>query len=324
MGSLGLDFVAPGIVITDAPRFSYEKLGAYSGTSCAASNAAGAVACLLSGLKIEYSTKMIKFVLAKTAYLPKNRNKFEFGHGLIQIYDAFKYCQNHSKIDFNNKIPYPLPSAGGIHFMQNDDEKNTVTEREINLSQFIENDEPSKDVIENCTLEISPKTTENFIEFDGNNKFKIKIDTKNLEAGSLNFAEILIMDSEIGSIYNIPINVIYVLKVTKTHNYSFEKEITLNYENPYYLILYPYFESSTECKITITTLENSILDLCIKYMVRSESEETVKILDFIPNVSTQTHTISIEIKAFHEFCIFQKIGALPFVVLNLEFNFISD
>uniref|UniRef100_A0A914QMT4 Peptidase S8/S53 domain-containing protein n=1 Tax=Panagrolaimus davidi TaxID=227884 RepID=A0A914QMT4_9BILA len=338
MGSQGLDFVAPGAVVIKGPRFPAEKYGAFTGTSIASANAAGAVACLLSALKansIQYSTKSIKFVLTKTANLPKNQNKFEFGHGILQIYDAFNYYRNHSNIDFNNILPKHLPATGEIHFIKNDDAIDTVMEREICLSQFIET-EPFKDVAKNWILEISPKTAESFIELlqtktDENYKFKIKADTKNLEAGSLNFAEILVMDSILGSILNIPINVVYVLKVTETHNFQFKKEITLNFENPYHLIFWPCFEKSSsnkKCEIKITnTLENTALNLCIKYEIMNEIEETisVKTINFIPNVSTQMHSIPIENKCLYEFCIYQSIdSSFSFVTFNLEFNFMND
>uniref|UniRef100_A0AC34FCF8 Peptidase S8/S53 domain-containing protein n=1 Tax=Panagrolaimus sp. ES5 TaxID=591445 RepID=A0AC34FCF8_9BILA len=98
-GSKGLNFVAPGAVIVNLPSFNYPwKRHYFYGTSCSSPNGAGAIACLLSGLKensIQYSPASMKFVLFKTAHLPKiNANIFEFGHGIIQIDVAFSYFKH--------------------------------------------------------------------------------------------------------------------------------------------------------------------------------------------------------------------------------------
>uniref|UniRef100_A0A914PWP0 Peptidase S8/S53 domain-containing protein n=1 Tax=Panagrolaimus davidi TaxID=227884 RepID=A0A914PWP0_9BILA len=127
-GSRGVDFVAPCSAITDSSRFVFgNKKGPWlkrrhGGTSIASPNAAGAVACLLSALKansIQYSPFTLKFALFKTAYLPENGIKFEFGHGIIQINNAFDYCKR--EIDFT-KIPKYLPESGGICRIEDDEE----------------------------------------------------------------------------------------------------------------------------------------------------------------------------------------------------------
>uniref|UniRef100_A0A914ZBU1 Peptidase S8/S53 domain-containing protein n=1 Tax=Panagrolaimus superbus TaxID=310955 RepID=A0A914ZBU1_9BILA len=334
MSSQGLDFVAPGAAITRSPKFAAENYIGLTGTSYSCPNAAGVTACLLTALKhssIKYSPKSIKFVLTKTAKLPQNRNKFEFGHGIIQIFSTFDYFCNHSKIDFNNIIPNVVPAAGGIFFTQNDDENDTIMEREIDLSKYIEIKSENSALVEKWKLEVSPKSAKDFIELplklDENNLFKIKIDTKNLEAGSLNFAEILVIDPLIGAICNIPLNAMYILKVNEFHNFRIQKEITLNYEKPYHLIFYPCFEESSNyksCEIKITALENTVLNLCIQYVFWRKNEETVKILDFIPKIPTQKYSISVENKATYEFCIYQKMGSSAMAKFNLEFDFQKD
>uniref|UniRef100_A0A914P5H9 Peptidase S8/S53 domain-containing protein n=1 Tax=Panagrolaimus davidi TaxID=227884 RepID=A0A914P5H9_9BILA len=95
-GARGIDFVAPGEAITNLPKWYPNKNTDFNGTSLAAPNAAGSIACLLSALKaneISYSPATIKMALANTAFLPKNANKLEFGNGIIQICDAFEFIK---------------------------------------------------------------------------------------------------------------------------------------------------------------------------------------------------------------------------------------
>uniref|UniRef100_A0AC35FMD0 Peptidase S8/S53 domain-containing protein n=1 Tax=Panagrolaimus sp. PS1159 TaxID=55785 RepID=A0AC35FMD0_9BILA len=86
-GSRGIDFVAPDAAILDLPKWYRSNQKAdYEGTSLAASQVAGSIACLLSALKannIQYSSTMIKMALSKTAYLPDGANKLEYGNGII-------------------------------------------------------------------------------------------------------------------------------------------------------------------------------------------------------------------------------------------------
>uniref|UniRef100_A0AC34FXQ4 Peptidase S8/S53 domain-containing protein n=1 Tax=Panagrolaimus sp. ES5 TaxID=591445 RepID=A0AC34FXQ4_9BILA len=96
-GECTIEFVAPGSAITPVPRWNYFKRNYFKGTSAAAPNAAGAIACLLSALKensIKYNPTMLRLALSKTAYSPKNGNKLEFGHGIIQIDAAFEFLKS--------------------------------------------------------------------------------------------------------------------------------------------------------------------------------------------------------------------------------------
>uniref|UniRef100_A0AC34FX09 Peptidase S8/S53 domain-containing protein n=1 Tax=Panagrolaimus sp. ES5 TaxID=591445 RepID=A0AC34FX09_9BILA len=97
-GARGVDFVAPGTAITDRPKWYAEKKRWATGTSLAAPNAAGLIACLLSALKangIPWSPALIKMALANTAFLPNGANKLEFGNGIIQIKKAFEFIKKH-------------------------------------------------------------------------------------------------------------------------------------------------------------------------------------------------------------------------------------
>uniref|UniRef100_A0AC35EW49 Peptidase S8/S53 domain-containing protein n=1 Tax=Panagrolaimus sp. PS1159 TaxID=55785 RepID=A0AC35EW49_9BILA len=153
-GSWGLDFVAPGAAISYVPQFASERKKCFDGTSYSTPNAAGAVACLLSALKansIPYSPALIKFALFKTAFLPKNGNIFEFGHGIIEIDSAFDYyCKN--VINFKSVAIRFKNRTGGITFTNLNEHPQSVMERSINLSDFINIE---NDTVEKWELQIS-------------------------------------------------------------------------------------------------------------------------------------------------------------------------
>uniref|UniRef100_A0A914XWK1 Peptidase S8/S53 domain-containing protein n=1 Tax=Panagrolaimus superbus TaxID=310955 RepID=A0A914XWK1_9BILA len=288
---------------------------AYTGTSLSSPNAAGAVACLISALKensIEYSPTSIKFALFKTANLPKNGKQFEFGHGIIQIDAAFDYCKK------NTTIPTFLTKSKGILFVQNDENQSDM-ERSVNLSDFIHfTATEDEDVAKKWTLELSSKMEECFklSKIDKiTNLFTVKIDTNKLESGSLKYAEIMVMDPLIGSLLNIPVFVIYLLKITETKNYSFQRESYLNYEDPYHLLFHPVFKNTfKKCEIKITALEKMVnTKVCVQYLVLDENmmdsaktQSTQKILTFTPKNQIHTYFIPIKKPVIHDFCIYQN------------------
>ncbi|CDW52111.1 tripeptidyl peptidase 2 [Trichuris trichiura] len=93
-GWLGTAICAPGAAITSTPRWTLNNRQLLSGTSMSSPNAAGAVALLISGLKMEevsYSPFSIRLALANTAKKVDQSTVFEAGRGLMQIQQAFEY-----------------------------------------------------------------------------------------------------------------------------------------------------------------------------------------------------------------------------------------
>uniref|UniRef100_A0AC35FH37 Peptidase S8/S53 domain-containing protein n=1 Tax=Panagrolaimus sp. PS1159 TaxID=55785 RepID=A0AC35FH37_9BILA len=313
-GSRGLDFVAPGAAISYAPRFAFEEKKCFVGTSCSSPNAAGAVACLLSGLKaksIEYSPALIKFALFKTAFLPKNVNIFEFGHGIIQINEAFEYfCK---KINDLNSVPNQLNGSYGASFTLLNGQDQNVTERDFNLSDFINGNKDAKKWI----IQVS-KNAENFIsvsEINEKNLFTVKVDTNKLEAGNFYFGEIIILHPKIGSILNIPVFICYPIKVTETKNLHIQKEITLTSESPFRFVIYPFFKSSkVPCEIAVIALQKLRTNICIQnveYNNRFQSivdRDPKKILKFSTKNQIETYSFTLEKPEIQEICIFSTVA----------------
>uniref|UniRef100_A0A914PGE7 Peptidase S8/S53 domain-containing protein n=1 Tax=Panagrolaimus davidi TaxID=227884 RepID=A0A914PGE7_9BILA len=325
--SRGVDFVAPGVLRRKTSTISFENF--FHGTNYASPNAAGAVACLLSGLKsksIEYSPDLIKFALFKTAFLPKNGKIFEFGHGIIQINEAFDYfCKNVK--DFKN-IPKLSNVAEGIMFIPNDGKEQVFLEESIDLSSFInyENQDTTK-----LKLQVS-KNAENFMEVsktDENNlSFFVKVDTNKLEAGNSNFGEIMILHPKIGSIFNIPIFVCNPIKVSETQNFYIKKEAFLTFDKPYRIRFYP--ENINICDIKITAskclITNCWIQYCFPYSMNvKEANNTKKFLVFSRIKPSEKFSIKVNKNEVFDVCIYQMVCAtLPNAKFTLEFNFKND
>uniref|UniRef100_A0AC34FNA8 Peptidase S8/S53 domain-containing protein n=1 Tax=Panagrolaimus sp. ES5 TaxID=591445 RepID=A0AC34FNA8_9BILA len=250
-GARGVDFVAPGAAITDLPNWDFSKNETSGGTSFAAPNVAGSIACLLSALKaksIPYSPAMIKMALAKTAFFPEGADKLSFGNGIIQICDAFEFI----KTSYNylpSKLITPIlsnnPKQKGILYIQ----KNKTESK-------------------NCSVKIDPTLKLKWIlkceSFCGkyfvthsktiqNNSFNVKINSKKLEEGSINYAEIYGFDSAnptIGPLFYLPITVICPVDL----NFCNEKTVLLKSCLPTYFFLKCPIKA-VECSIKITCLD---------------------------------------------------------------------
>lgn len=107
-GDLGVNVCAPGGAITTVPNWTLQKCRLMNGTSMSSPNAAGNVALLISGLKeqkIPYTPYSIRAALENTAVKVPNVEAFAQGRGLIQITNAFEFCQ---KFQFGDAQVQPL------------------------------------------------------------------------------------------------------------------------------------------------------------------------------------------------------------------------
>uniref|UniRef100_A0AC34FGH4 Peptidase S8/S53 domain-containing protein n=1 Tax=Panagrolaimus sp. ES5 TaxID=591445 RepID=A0AC34FGH4_9BILA len=251
-GARGIDFVAPGSVITDLPKWYPNKNEHCHGTSLAAPNAAGSIACLLSALKansISYSPAQIRMALANTALLPEGADKLSYGNGIIQICDAFEFIKK-SINSLPKKLLTPTlkndPKQKGIIYIKND--KILSKNYQINVNNF----DPKRKWILKCT-----PNDKNFIthcKTITDKSFNVQIDFKELEEGSLNYAEINGFDSlnpSTGPLFYLPITVIFPADPKS----FIDKNILLKPNPPtHFFIKCP--AKSKECSIKITLMEN--------------------------------------------------------------------
>lgn len=98
-GDQGVTICAPGGAITSVPNFSLQCTQMMNGTSMASPNAAGCVALLLSGLKlnsIKYSPFSVRRSIENTALKVPTYDVFAMGYGLIQVEKAFEHLSTYT------------------------------------------------------------------------------------------------------------------------------------------------------------------------------------------------------------------------------------
>uniref|UniRef100_A0AC34FXA3 Peptidase S8/S53 domain-containing protein n=1 Tax=Panagrolaimus sp. ES5 TaxID=591445 RepID=A0AC34FXA3_9BILA len=294
-GARGIDFVAPGSAITDLPKWYPKKNDRNQGTSLATPNIAGSIACLLSALKansIKYTPAMIKMALANTAFLPSGADKLAYGHGIIQINDAFEFIKTSINIlPMKSSTPIFLndPNQKGILHIQNGI-KNNNNLSTINYTVNIDSADDIKWILkcfpdDNNFVRLSTTLT--------NDPFNVKIDTNILEEGSLNYAEIHAFNyliPSIGPLFYLPITVI----CPAFPNY-FEKEMKLEPGPPKFLFFKRPSEFQQEFYIKITSLEGqSYAKIIMEYYQKNNDVRGRDILKFNAKKKTKTILLKIE------------------------------
>uniref|UniRef100_A0AC35ETA8 Peptidase S8/S53 domain-containing protein n=1 Tax=Panagrolaimus sp. PS1159 TaxID=55785 RepID=A0AC35ETA8_9BILA len=323
-GSRGISFVAPGDAITAVPRYSSIKHEILYGTSFSAPNAAGAIACLLSALKdndIKYSVSSIKTALEKTAFLPKNGDVLGFGHGIIQIYDAFKFLkkfnlaivQNYSNRKRKLKIISDKSIKNGIFVKlnnENDAIKDGYEIKLLNDTEFGSCSPPKRIKLQsttkskNANFVLHSKITKNY-------SFKIAIQKHKLKFGALNYTEIHgILFSKIPyfqQLFHLPITVISPSNVTKEEGYCIkENQLKLSPNIPYRFFILPPKEI---CQCIVTVAVETRASLYLQYSIEniSVSSTTGKWLEFNETTKVLTFDIKIYGNKIHEIAIFPDI-----------------
>lgn len=99
LGNLGLSISAPGAAIAGVCNYELFAQRLMHGTSMAAPNASGNIACLLSAYKqnnLPISPYRVKLAVENSALLPVTTDytKLDIGNGLIQLNNAFNLSQH--------------------------------------------------------------------------------------------------------------------------------------------------------------------------------------------------------------------------------------
>ncbi|KRX59831.1 Tripeptidyl-peptidase 2 [Trichinella sp. T9] len=97
-GFCGVSVCAPGAAITCVPRWSRSSYQLFNGTSMSSPNAAGSIACILSGLsdRMAISPTMVKLAIENTAKPLEDIDdgcKLASGRGLLRVTEAFNYLE---------------------------------------------------------------------------------------------------------------------------------------------------------------------------------------------------------------------------------------
>lgn len=92
-GKLGVSLVAPAAAFAGVPQYCRQSMQMMNGTSMSSPNAAGNVACMLSGLKqqnLKWTPYTVRMALENTAYPLPQIDAFSQGQGMIKIASAFE------------------------------------------------------------------------------------------------------------------------------------------------------------------------------------------------------------------------------------------
>ncbi|CAP23969.1 Protein CBG02572 [Caenorhabditis briggsae] len=107
-GKLGVSLVAPAAAFAGVPQYCRQSMQMMNGTSMSSPNAAGNVACMLSGLKqldLKWTPYTVRMALENTAFPLPNVDAFSQGQGMIKIATAFDKL---SEILINKVFPSRL------------------------------------------------------------------------------------------------------------------------------------------------------------------------------------------------------------------------
>lgn len=92
-GKLGVSLVAPAAAFAGVPQYCRQSMQMMNGTSMSSPNAAGNVACMLSGLKqnnLKWTPYTVRMALENTAYMLPHIESFSQGQGMIKIATAYE------------------------------------------------------------------------------------------------------------------------------------------------------------------------------------------------------------------------------------------
>uniref|UniRef100_A0A5S6QUS5 Tripeptidyl-peptidase 2 n=1 Tax=Trichuris muris TaxID=70415 RepID=A0A5S6QUS5_TRIMR len=235
-GWLGTTICAPGAAITSTPRWTLNNRQLLNGTSMSSPNVAGAVALLISGLKVEnasYSPFVIRLALANTAKKLDQYSVFEAGRGLMQIQQALEYLLRCSKLlDVNMHYKVTLDDRNRGLYLRELYEVQHPCEVAVSVEAvFNDNTKPfvrfqfSRLLALKCEAEWIKIPTHLEINSTARS-FRMRVDPTRLEQDRVHYAEVLIYEADkpvLGPVAIVPITVVLpiVPKQGPNENLSF-------------------------------------------------------------------------------------------------------
>uniref|UniRef100_A0A7S2RCW9 Tripeptidyl-peptidase 2 n=1 Tax=Rhizochromulina marina TaxID=1034831 RepID=A0A7S2RCW9_9STRA len=104
-GDTGVNITSPGGAITSVPNWTLQKSQLMNGTSMSSPNAAGCFALLISALKqssMPYTVHRLRRAVENSCQPIQGVHALSQGRGLVQVDDAFTYCQEHAADAFED------------------------------------------------------------------------------------------------------------------------------------------------------------------------------------------------------------------------------
>uniref|UniRef100_A0A183J337 Tripeptidyl-peptidase 2 n=1 Tax=Soboliphyme baturini TaxID=241478 RepID=A0A183J337_9BILA len=237
-GARGVCISAPGAAITSVPRWTLNNSQLLNGTSMSSPHVAGAICCILSGLKaekIKYSPFIVRRALENTAKVTEFHEPLSYGYGLLQVDYAYEYIRKFTRPE-NNDVQYKVTvgsNGRGVYLRELHEVERC---REICISiepefrDSADNDEKAN-FFKRFTLVCNVdwiRHPSGIMLMNYKRQFNIKIDPKSLEPDAVHFAESLIQisayDAEAideGPLWRVPVTVIVPRIVGKPQGYRF-------------------------------------------------------------------------------------------------------
>ncbi|KAI6222468.1 Tripeptidyl-peptidase 2 [Aphelenchoides fujianensis] len=241
-GALGIDVCAPGVALTGLPTYELRSSITFNGTSMAAPNCTGNVACMYSALKqhsIPISPFRTRMALENSAVMPQSDQytKLDIGRGLIQIDRAFELLKSAQSVpETLHAIEVQVADAGGqpVEF----------STYGVYLRERYQLEEPTDFLVQLHT--VFRQSSENALKTEFERKIKLKcdarwishteflllthdsisfqvrVDSTHLAEGKLHCTEVLGYDVEneaIGPLFRVPVTVVLPARTSETGDF---------------------------------------------------------------------------------------------------------
>ncbi|CAD6192072.1 unnamed protein product [Caenorhabditis auriculariae] len=226
-GKLGVSLVAPAAAFADVPKYCRHSKQMMNGTSMSSPNAAGTIACMLSGIRaqgLQWTPYTVRLALENTAQPLANSDPFSMGQGMIKISSAYDKLLSTLKAEtfpnrllhFNVTVTDLSKTSKGIYIrepVRDKPQEFTVVVKPVFRDQSADNDEQIN-FERQCILECDadwvqhPKT---MLLVGSDRSLVVTVDARKLTPGTANYTEITAFDHaepSLGPLFRIPVTVI--------------------------------------------------------------------------------------------------------------------
>ncbi|KAI6221845.1 Tripeptidyl-peptidase 2 [Aphelenchoides fujianensis] len=237
-GALGIDVCAPGVALTGLPTYELRSSITFNGTSMAAPNCTGNVACLFSALKqnsIPISPFRTRMALENSAVMPQSDQytKLDIGRGLIQIDRAFELLKSAQSVpETLHAIEVQVADAGGqpVEFstygvyLRERYQLEEPTDFLVQLHTVFQNalkTEFERKIKLKCDARWISHTEFLLLTHDSTS-FQVRVDPTHLAEGKLHCTEVLGYDVEneaIGPLFRVPVTVVLPARTSETGDF---------------------------------------------------------------------------------------------------------
>ncbi|CAB3404861.1 unnamed protein product [Caenorhabditis bovis] len=292
-GALGVSICAPAAAYANVPQYCRQSMQMMNGTSMSSPNAAGNVACLLSGLRqegLDWTPFTVKLALENSAKKLHNSEPFSMGQGMLKLNSAFNYITEVLKkkifpeklTHFEIKCNHWNKVSKGIYIREpnlHEPQEYSVTIEPIFLNHQTSDNQHSITFEQQYILRCEEPWVshpETFFAVSQSSVIAVTVDASAARK-SLNYAEIVAIDAanpHIGPVFRIPITLIIPEKVDDPLKGYSSQLIGKSGVPERRFVAIP--EYATSAKITILADNSDQLDKFVLHTVFLEDEKSAR------------------------------------------------